>query len=105
MLVLNTTFSGALHSKEELISFLKECYIPKILAHGSLHTPSMYEIIGTNTEEDTFSFALQFCIKDLGQLEKFQNECFPQAQQMLTNHFGERIVGFITLMRQLYPLH
>lgn len=101
MLVLNTTFSGSRHNKEELVTFLNECYIPTILSHGTLHSPVMYEIIGTGSEGDSFSLALQFSARNLDQLEKFQKECFHQAQQMLVNHFGEHIVGFITLMRQL----
>lgn len=101
MLVLNTTFSGASSSKEELITFLQHHYIPMVLSHGTLHSPIIYEIIGNERDSDSFSIALQFSVDALSQLERYQVEHFHQSQQMFINRFGERIVGFITLMRQI----
>ncbi len=101
MLVLNTTFSGALSDRDELIAFLQERYIPTTLAHGTLHSPLVYEVLGTQSDGDTFSLALQFSFDGLEQLERYQQEHFPMVQEMLVSEFGQRVVGFMTLMRQL----
>ncbi len=101
MIVYNTTFVMELTTSQEFIAFLRTRYIPSILETGLLHEPRLVRVLSEAGEPEAVSLALQFVANSMLELEEYMASSGAKQGQMLIERFGERVVGFTTLMEQI----
>ncbi len=97
MLIYNTTY--ALH-EEDLACFLvwiRDNMIPAVHADGALSGGRLARIL-SHGEEEGYSFSLQFNVADSATLHKWFLRQGRTLQAEMRKVFGDRIVGFSTLM-------
>jgi hypothetical protein len=100
MIIFNTTFHVEDDIQDEYISFMKEVYIPKAANSGFLHNPRFARIHAQH-EENGSSFSLQFVVKNVDTLNHWHSIEGQNLQQELTSRFGNRALGFITLLEEI----
>ena len=98
MLIYNTTYAV---TEEDLACFLawaQEKMISAVHADGILTRGRLARILSHSDEEGGHSFSLQFEVADSAALHKWFLRQGRQLQQEMQQIFGNRIVGFSTLM-------
>ncbi len=97
MLIYNTTYAL---QEEELACFLvwvRENMIPAVHADGALSEGRLARIL-SHGDEEGYSFSLQFTVADSATLHKWFLRQGKQLQMEMRKVFGNRVVGFSTLM-------
>lgn len=99
MIVFNTTYhiDDAIH--DEVIAYLKREFIPKAIESKLLRDPHLF-YIHPQYEEAGKSYSLQFRAKDLEALELWMEQFGGAIQEELTNRFGNKACGFMTLLQE-----
>ena len=82
MIIFNTTYHVDDELEASFIAWLKENYIPMALRREELSEPQLCRVMTTG-EEDGSSLSLQFHVQDT---------------EALVSRFGDRVVGFNTLL-------
>lgn len=100
-IIYNTTFAVELSHADEFVTYLQEVYIPSILETGLLSRHRLVEVLHSDPSEGVKSLALQFEVDALEHLEAYSAEHASQHTQMLSDRFGQAVLGFSTLMREL----
>lgn len=100
MIVYNTTFHIEKEIEEVCLAYLKEKYIPEASASGFLHTPRLMRVMNT-AEEEGVSYSLQFHVKNIETLSYWLEREGREMQQLLANRFGQKLVGFATLLEEM----
>lgn len=97
MLIYNTTYAL---QEEDLPCFLvwvREKMIPAVHADGALSQGRLARILG-HEDEGGHSLSLQFSVADSATLHKWYLRQGRQLQVEMRKVFGDRVVGFSTLM-------
>lgn len=100
MIIFNTTFHVEDDIHDACILYLKDVYIPYAMNSGFLHTP-FFARIHPQHEESGSSYSLQFKVKNLDTLEHWMSTEGNALQQDLYTRFGEKALGFITLLEEI----
>lgn len=101
MITYNTTFMMHPTTEGEFITFMREVYVPGILAEGVLHSPRLKRIEQHSDEDDALSFALSFEAESAEVLGEYLSTSAHRMPTLLVSQFGERVVGFTTLMHEV----
>lgn len=101
MITYNTTFMMHPTTEGEFIAFMREVYVPGILAEGVLRSPRLKRIEQHNEDDDALSFALSFEVETAEQLSQYLSTSAHRMPTLLVERFGERVVGFTTLMHEV----
>ncbi len=100
MIIFNTTF----HIEDDVhdmgICFLRETYIPSATNSGFLFEPRLARI-HQQYEEKGSSYSLQFRVKNIDSLNHWMSTEGQSLLKELTQRFGNKIMGFITLMDEI----
>jgi len=97
MILYNITFNVEDDIKSEWLDFMKKEFIPNMTSSGILTNPLLSELL--LKEPQGTSYALQFRVKDLDSLRKFQAEEWHPVFRILHDKFGDKVVFFPTEMK------
>ncbi|MCC8094195.1 MAG: DUF4286 family protein [Tannerellaceae bacterium] len=100
MIVYNITFHIDKTVLEEALTYLKSSYIPRAAASGFLLRPCLRRVMHTPDEERA-SYAVQFHTKNMDTLEYWIEREGRLMQEELVRRFGNKVVGFTTLLEEI----
>lgn len=100
MIIYNTTYHVADEVQAEFIAWLRSEYVPRATAERLLLVPQLTRIIGSERDGGA-SFALQFRAMSVNSLEIWHHNTGNELAKDLTRRFGNKVVGFSTLMEKL----
>lgn len=100
MIVYNTTFHVANEIADDALFYLKKQYIPQAAISGFLQRPCLRKVLHTATDEG-ISFAVQFHVKNMETLNHWIQTEGCRLQQALVDRFGDKVVGFSTLLEEI----
>jgi len=100
MIVYNTTFHIEKDILEESLVYLKEQYIPKAIASGFMQHPCLRRVMHT-AEDEGISFSVQFHVKNVDTLNFWMQNEGSVIHKELVSRFGNKIVGFTTLLEEI----
>lgn len=96
MLVYNTTFQVDDDVHDNFLIWIKECYIPEVLKHGTLSAPRICRILSHRDEGSSYS--LQWEVENSTLLHRWHLEQGARLNDELLKIFKDKVVGFPTLM-------
>lgn len=97
MLIINTTYNVSQTCEEDWKNWVRMEYIPIVIAPGILVKPHFFRLLIEN-EPGSQSYALQFEVENLDQLERWFQEYGTDLQKNMSDLFQEKVLGFTTLM-------
>lgn len=100
MIIFNTTFHIEDDVHKEGILFLKNVYIPQSAESGFLFEPRLSRIYAQH-EESGVSYSLQFKVKNIDTLNYWLSSEGEHLQSELLKRFGNRMLGFVTIMEEI----
>lgn len=100
MIIFNTTFHVEDDVCEDYIRFMKKDYIVRAAGSGFLHEPR-FARIHSQHEESGSSYSLQFKVKNVDTLNHWYSIEGENLQKDLTNRFGNKALGFVTLLEEI----
>jgi hypothetical protein len=100
MIVYNTTFHIDNDILDDVLSYLITDFIPGVTAGGFLHQPYLRRILQTN-EDAGESYAVQFHVKNIDTLNYWLEKEGNIIHQALIDRFGNKVVGFTTLLEEI----
>lgn len=102
MISYNTSFVLSPSDAEALLKFLRQDYIPTILAGGRLHNPSLRQVEQAKEDaEATAVYALSFEVKSREELDKYLDEEGQIAYEQIARTFGDRVLTIPTIMHHV----
>lgn len=100
MLIFNTTFHVEEKTHSEYLNFFTQIYIPTCIESGFLFEPRFSKIMSHN-ETGSLCYSLQFYVKNSDSLDYWLSNGGKELENKLVEKFGQRVVGFITLMEEV----
>jgi hypothetical protein len=100
MIIFNTTFHVEDNVLDDYLRFMKDTYITKASQSGFLFEPRFCRIHSQH-EESGSSYSLQFRVKNVDTLNYWFAEQGTALQKELTDKFGNKALGFITLLEEI----
>lgn len=100
MIVYNTTFNAEETIAEEFINWLKKEYVPRAVETGKLIEPKLSSVLSPDKESGR-NYSLQFRIGSVDELDDWYKVCGYGLIQSLTDRFGNKVVGFSTLLEEM----
>lgn len=100
MIVYNTTFHIDNAVLDECLHYLKKEYISKAVVSGFLHQPCLRRVMQTVREEGS-SYSVQFSVKNVDTLNFWLQSEGEALHKSLVNRFGNKVVGFTTLLEEI----
>ncbi|NDW17476.1 DUF4286 family protein [Dysgonomonas sp. 216] len=100
MLIFNTTYHVEDNAHDEFFKHLTLIYIPKAVSSGFLHSPC-FSCIRPQHEQSGKSYSLQLKVKNTDTLNHWLSTEGEQLHNEIVNKFGEKVVGFVTLMDEI----
>ena len=100
MLIFNTTFHVDEKISDDYLNFFTEKYIPTCAASGFLFEPRFAKIT-SHSEQGSVCYSLQFYAKNEDSINYWLTNGGKQLEGELVEKFGQRVVGFITLMEEV----
>ena len=100
MIIYNTTYFVADEVQQEFLEWLRRVYVPQATADRMLLVPQLIRIIGSE-RDGGISFAFQFRAMSVEILNTWHESVGTGLANALTSRFGNRVVGFATMMENL----
>ena len=100
MIVFNTTYCIDKKINAELIRYLKESYIPSVLASNVFNNARLCRVLGADEEEGE-SYSLQFDVDSAEALEGWYAANGSTLHNALLEHFGQQVAAFATLLHPI----
>ena len=100
MILFHTTFHVSNDIYEAGLSYFRTVYILAALRGGQLHAPRLQRVMH-DEEHEGISLSMQFQVADLHTLQDWMSREGTRLQQEIRTQFGDRIVGFSTLLEEL----
>lgn len=100
MIVYNTTFHIDNEILDECLLYLKKEYMSKAIASGFLYQPCLRRVMQTVREEGS-SYSVQFLVKNVDTLNFWLQSEGEAMHKALVNRFGNKVVGFTTLLEDI----
>ncbi len=101
MIIYNITFHIEREVLVECLEYLKTDYIPKASGSGFLTRPALRRILTDEEEAKDRSFSVQFQVKNFDTLQYWLESQGRALHQELIRRFGNRVVGFSTLLEDI----
>jgi hypothetical protein len=100
MIIFNTTFLVEDDICDEYTRFMREFYIIEAMNSGFLQEPRFARIHAQHEESGT-SYSLQFKVKNVDTLNHWYATDGEVLQKELTRRFGDKALGFVTLLEEI----
>lgn len=100
MIILNTTFAMHECLVKSFTEFIRQIYLPAVLAEGILRAPRAMRVL-SQQGDGIASLALQLEASDMTTLEAYLEARGAQDTELITTHWGDQVVGFTTLMERI----
>ncbi len=97
MLLYNVTVTIDLEIHDDWVRWMRETHIPDIMASGCFLSYRMCRLLG-HEHEDSEIYAVQYLVKDMAHLLRFQQEFAPELQGQHKARYEGRYVVFRTVM-------
>lgn len=101
MIVYNTTYHVERGYEQEFLSWIRTHYLPHATADNTLSAPRLTRIMSDSPEQEGTSYSLQYRVASVNQLNEWYKRTGVQLTNRLTAHFGQRVVGFTTLLEEV----
>jgi len=101
MIVFNTTFHIEDSVVQEAQAYLANEYIPQAMASGFLMHPKFRKVIKFEEGQKGENFCVQFHVKNIETLNLWSSQKGKQVNEALMHRFGQKVVGFSTLLDEL----
>lgn len=86
---------------EECLDFLKKEYIPAASGSGFLFSPRLRRILPYDENIEGENYSVQFKVKNVDTLNYWLAKEGAEMHKQLTGRFGQKVVGFSTLLEEL----
>ena len=96
MLIYNTTCQVDRAVQDNVVIWIKECYIPETEEGGLLKNPRLCKIL--SHREEGFSYSLQWEVESSTVLHRWHMEKGAKMGEQLVDIFKDKVIGFPTLM-------
>ncbi|HEY0896620.1 MAG TPA: DUF4286 family protein [Sphingobacteriaceae bacterium] len=96
MILYNVTIIIDEAIEEEWARYIRNTYIPDIMATGSFVSNRLLRVLDSPNEGSTY--CIQFVAENLGKYQNYQNEFIHPIQAEHQKHFENRFVSFSTIM-------
>lgn len=100
MIIFNTTYHVDDEIHHDYLNFMRESFIPQALESGFLLDARLARIVSQHNEPGT-SYSLQFRVKNNDTLDLWFNCYGKKLTNKLTERFGNKAVGFVTLLEEI----
>lgn len=100
MIVFNTTFHVEEEIHDEFVTYVLQHFIPMSTQSGLLTNPRFSRVFGKE-EEPGHSFALEFQVINLDDLELWNKQESGAIYSPLLDKFKEKMAGFSTVMQTI----
>ena len=97
MLIFNTTYHVEEDQEKYFLIWMQEYYLPEVEKKGMLHAPRIARVL-SHREEGSSCFTVQFEVEDSAKLHRWHREQGVLLNEELKKVFGEKVIGFPTLM-------
>lgn len=96
MLIYNITFHTDDDVHDNFLIWMQESYIPEVEKNGVLRLPRLCRLLSHNDEGTSYS--LQWEVESSAALHRWHIDQGVRFSEELRNLFGNKVVGFPTLM-------
>lgn len=97
MLLYNVTITIDLDVHEDWIRWMRESHIPDVMATGQFLSYRMGKLMG-HEHTDAEIYTVQYLVKDMTQLRRYQEEFAPRLQQQTRERYDGKFAAFRTVM-------
>lgn len=102
-LLHNTTFMMEEQTVEEFVSFMRQIYFPELERSQVASDIRLHRIHTMEAAGEAVSLALHFRVESQESLMSLLSEVAVDANAALVQQFGQRVVGFSTVMEEIAP--
>jgi hypothetical protein len=100
MYLYNVTIGIDKASEDEWLDYMRNTYIPDVMATGMFSQARMYKILHDN-EDDTTSYSIQYLTTSIEKVQRFLEEFGPRIINAHRERFRDRHVAFMTLLEEV----
>ena len=97
MLIYNVTVTIDLDRHEEWLKWMLQTHIPDVMNTGMFLSYRMSRLLG-HDHPDAEIYTVQYTVKDMTQLERYQEVYAPALQKAHKDLFGDSYAAFRTVM-------
>ncbi|MEG1617539.1 MAG: DUF4286 family protein [Bacteroidales bacterium] len=97
MIIFNTTYHVEMATVDDFVTYVRNQFVPAATRSEELTHPRLTRIL-SHEDEGGVSFALQFQVTDPMKLDDWYDEIGDELNEEFVANFGEKVVGFSTLM-------
>lgn len=97
MIIFNDTVIVEVSVHQQWLKWMKEVYIPKVMATGHFKSYQILNVIDSPNEGVTY--CIQYNAETINDFDQFYTKHLHQLQAMHNNEFKDRFVIFNTLMQ------
>ncbi|MBQ7572041.1 MAG: DUF4286 family protein [Bacteroidaceae bacterium] len=100
MIVYNTTYTMPVDDARDFVIWVTASMLPRVAENGLLVRPRLLRILSHHDQESE-CMSLQFETESSATLHRWYTQQGAALHQELAKVFGERIVGFSTIMEEV----
>lgn len=97
MILYNVTVNIDSSVHDEWLEWMKTRHIPDVLATGLFIKNKIFKIF-SEQETDEYTYSIQYFLKSLNDLNKYQEEFAPKLQSEHSKKYKDKFVAFRTVM-------
>lgn len=101
MLIYNTTYQVSSADAQNLVIYLHEQFLPAAEASGDVKNPHLRRIL-SHQDPDSECFSLQFEVESSAILHRWYTNVGSKLNDELLKVFKDKVVGFPTLMEEIF---
>jgi len=100
MYVYNVTIGIDKSAEEEWLAYMRETYIPQVMATGMFTDARMFRILHDN-EDNTTSYSVQYLASSIERVQQYLEQHSPEIIEAHRTKFRNRHVAFMTLLEEI----
>ncbi len=97
MILYNVTVNTDSSVHDEWLEWMTTIHIPEVLATGLFIENKIFRILSEEIE-DGYTYSIQYFLKSLNDLDKYQKEFAPELQRKHSEKYKDKFVAFRTVM-------
>ena len=102
MILYNITINMDTDIAEACLDYLKRCYLPQATQSGVMFSPKIHKILPyDDASAQSDSYAIQFNVKNVDTLNYWIEHEGQGISKQLVEHFGNKVVGFTTVLEEI----